>query len=189
MLRYAVISTYQSITFFDGWHGSEIPHLTGWSQLELILPLPLMISLSYKGGQDLSLHTSFTMYGCNLLIRTDNSIIINDIPSSEGWTGLIRVTRLDEDLTYSPHGAFVYLSSNDHLVSGVYKPVKGYDNVSTWQSLICLSGFFWQHQAWNIRTYIGHAMKKSSGKQVTYGIHHHDPILRWGGPKGCLIIG
>jgi len=26
MLRYAVISTHQSITFFDGWHGSEIPH-------------------------------------------------------------------------------------------------------------------------------------------------------------------
>jgi hypothetical protein len=73
-----------------------------------------LIFLSYKAGQDLSLHISFTMYGCKLLIRTDNSIITNDIPPSEGWTGLIRVTRLDEDLTCSTCGAFVYFSSNNH---------------------------------------------------------------------------
>jgi len=73
-----------------------------------------MIFLPHKGGQDLSLHTSFAMYSYKLLIRADNSIITNDIPPSEGWTGHVRVARYDRDLTCLPGGGFAYLSSDDH---------------------------------------------------------------------------
>ncbi len=54
------------------------------------------------------------MYGCKLLIRTDNSLIIIDIPCTGGWTGLARVARYDEGLTSSPGGDFSYLSSHNH---------------------------------------------------------------------------
>jgi len=76
-------------------------------QLELIF-------LSNEGGQDLSVHTSFTMYGCKLLIRIDTSIIDIDIPPPKGWTGLVRLARPGKDLMRSPSGGFAYLSSIDH---------------------------------------------------------------------------
>ncbi len=54
-----------------------------------------MILLPAKGGKDkLLLHTSFAMDGDKLLIRTDNSIVTNDIPLLPGWTGLVITYRL-----------------------------------------------------------------------------------------------
>jgi hypothetical protein len=65
--------------------------------LELTIPLLLMIFLPPRGGQVLSLHTSFTTDGCKLLIRTDNDIVVNDILPSEVWSELVIIARYDKD--------------------------------------------------------------------------------------------
>ena len=54
-----------------------------------------MILLPAEGGKDkLLLHTSFAMDDDKLLIRTDNSIVTNDIPLLQGWTGLVITYKL-----------------------------------------------------------------------------------------------